>query len=201
MLMMALAPVIGVVLAWIFLDEQLAGQELLGIALAVGGIAWVVGRDGFSMPQEQSRHYLIGILCGLGGATGQAGGLVLSKLGLKDDFPPLSGNVIRLIAASFSIWLFTIVVQRQATASIQKIRERPRALKFLGGAVVAGPVFGVWMSLIAVQKAPVGVASTLMSLTPIFLLPVGYWLFQEKITVRAIVGTGLAIVGTAVLFL
>lgn len=63
-----------------------------------------------------------------------------------------------------------------------------------------GPVLGVWLSLIAVQKAPVGIASTLMSLTPIFLLPVGYFMFSETIGFRAIVGTLIAVVGTVLLF-
>jgi drug/metabolite transporter (DMT)-like permease len=59
----------------------------------------------------------------------------------------------------------------------------------------------VWLSLIAVQNAPVGVASTLTSLTPVFLLPLGWLFFKERITQRAVVGTALAVAGTAILFL
>jgi drug/metabolite transporter (DMT)-like permease len=59
----------------------------------------------------------------------------------------------------------------------------------------------VWLSLIAVQKAPLGIASTLTSLAPIFLLPVGAMLFKEKIGLRAIGGTLIAIIGTAMLFI
>ncbi len=204
MLMMALHPVIGLTLAWIFLEEHLVGQQLLGIALTVGGVAWVVSRDGRTSdkttPERQPRYYLVGVLFGFGGAVGQAGGLVTAKLGLENDFSPVSGLVIRLLAATIMIWIFT-TFQGQVISSFRKVRAHPRAFWKMMGAVISGPVVGVWFSLVAVQKAPVGVASTLMSLTPIFLLPVGYWMFNENISVRAVVGTIIAFAGTALLFL
>jgi drug/metabolite transporter (DMT)-like permease len=52
-----------------------------------------------------------------------------------------------------------------------------------------------------VQHAPVGIATTLTSLMPIFLLPLGRIIFKERITGRAVTGTILAIAGIAVLFL
>ena len=42
MLMMALAPVLSVGMAWVLLGESLSAVELLGIFVTVGGIAWVV---------------------------------------------------------------------------------------------------------------------------------------------------------------
>jgi drug/metabolite transporter (DMT)-like permease len=51
----------------------------------------------------------------------------------------------------------------------------------------------------SLQAAPVGVTSTLVSLSPIFLIPIGFVVFHDKITRRAVVGTVIAIVGTAIL--
>lgn len=201
MLMMALAPVLGAVLAWIFLDEHLNLQEIVGILITISGIGWVVAGGGIKLPENSHpRYYLIGILFGLGGAMGQAGGLVLSKLGLSDDFSPISGNVIRLVSGTIIIWTIT-TLQGNTAASFRKLGQNPRALRWMTGAVVAGPVIGVWLSLVAVQKAPVGIASTLMSLTPIFLLPVAHFVFHERIGVRAVFGTVIAFIGTALLFL
>ena len=42
MLMMALAPMFSTVIAWLFLNETLDGQTVLGIVLAVGGVILVV---------------------------------------------------------------------------------------------------------------------------------------------------------------
>jgi drug/metabolite transporter (DMT)-like permease len=108
--------------------------------------------------------------------------------------------LIRLVAATSLIWIFT-ASRRQVRPGIETLRQNPRALRFIIGGAIVGPALGVWLSLVAVQNAPVGVASTLTSLMPIFLLPLGYVIFKEQVTRRAIVGTVLAVLGTAVLFL
>jgi drug/metabolite transporter (DMT)-like permease len=56
-------------------------------------------------------------------------------------------------------------------------------------------------SLLAVQHAEIGVASTLMALPPVIILPISYFIFKEKISWQAIAGTILAIAGVAILFL
>ena len=52
-----------------------------------------------------------------------------------------------------------------------------------------------------VQHAEIGVASTLMALPPVFMLPIGYFVFKERLNWQAIAGTLLAIVGVGLLFL
>jgi drug/metabolite transporter (DMT)-like permease len=206
MLMMALAPVLSVVLAWLFLGEILDFQELLGIAITVGGIVWVIAerQNGTLADGAQSAHdrrrYLTGLMWGLGGAAGQAGGLVLSKLGLADQFPALSGNVIRMVAAAGAIWLIT-ALSGKVVSSIQTAKAHPRALKYIAAATMLGPVTGVFLSLVAVQNAPVGIAATLSSLTPIFMLPIAHFAYKEHVSRQAIVGTAIAFVGIAILFL
>lgn len=201
MLMMSLAPVLSALLAFAFLGESLAVRQWFAIFLTVGGIAGVVlDRERAVVPGATERDYGRGILFGVGAAAGQATGLVLAKQGLGGDFPALSGNVIRMSAAVLSIWGFTFLIGR-AGGTIRTLRERRGAwLPILGGAAT-GPFLGVWLSLIAVQLTQVGVASTLMSLSPILLLPIGHVLFKEKIGVQAIAGTLVAILGVGLLFL
>lgn len=204
MLLMALAPVIGAFLAWIFLGETLDIKDLLAVFLVIGGIAWVISEKTDSKSAGNtvtfSRAYWIGVAFAFGGALGQAGGLVLSKIGLAGDYPALSGNVIRVTVAFISIWAFTLL-QGQFLSSFQRLRQQPRATLFLSIGAITGPVSGVWLSLIAVQRAPVGIASTLMALTPIFLIPVSYVVFRDKPSVRALAGTFLAFAGTALFFI
>ena len=204
MLIMALAPVLAAIMAWLCLGESLALQDLLGIGVTVSGIAIVVSeRTGKSKNDDferNPRQYLMGLLFALGGAAGQAGGLILSKIGLANDFPALSGNLIRLIVATLLIWLFS-AFRGEIVGSYRSLKANPRATWMLSIAAVIGPAIGVWLSLIAVQRAPVGVASTLMALTPVFLIPIGYLFFKEQISKQAILGTLLAFAGTALLFL
>lgn len=208
MLLMSLNPVFGTIIAWVWLGEKLEEPTLLGIALAVGGVALVVSdpanepeREAADLAQRRAnlRRLGMGALLALVGAICQAIGLVFSKQGLTGDFSALSGNLIRLTAASAAIWAVT-ALQGQMRANFRQLRTHPRAWRAIVGGAIAGPFLGVWLSLIAVQHAPIGIASTLMGLAPIFLLPVGRVLFDERITPRAIAGTVVAFVGTAILF-
>jgi drug/metabolite transporter (DMT)-like permease len=72
---------------------------------------------------------------------------------------------------------------------------------YLSGGVIFGPFLGVWLSLVAVQHTYVGIASTLMALPPIILIPLSHWVLKEKITLGAVIGTIIAIAGVAILFL
>jgi len=204
MLIMALAPVLSAILGWLFLGESLTPLEIGGIVLTVAGIGIVVvDRQGKSKDGEtagNSRQYIIGILFALGGALGQAGGLILSKMGLANDFPAISALLIRLTVAVTAIWVFSIV-RGELVSSVRTLRAHPRVMGMITIAAFLGPVIGVWLSLIAVQHAPVGIASTLMALTPIFLMPIAFFVFKDRITLQAIIGTIVAFAGTALLFL
>jgi drug/metabolite transporter (DMT)-like permease len=202
MLMLSLHPVIGTILAWVLLGERLSAAELLGIALAVSGVAWVVTdrRNGDSLANTDRRYYSIGILFGLGGALGQSVGFIASKQGLKGDFPELSGNLIRLLIATATIWAFS-ALNGSATKGVRSLREKPQAIKFILAGSVVGPFIGVWASLVAVDRAPVGIASTLTSLAPIILIPLSRLFFKERITQRAVMGTVMALAGIVILFL
>ncbi len=202
MLLLSLNPVMGAILAWVLLGEILSSMQILGIVLAVSGVAWVVldRQNGRSLPDAAPRTYLIGVLLGLGGALGQALGFIASKQGLTGEFSALSGNMMRLITATAVIWAFTLL-SGKVRAGVEAIRTQPQALRYIVGGAVVGPFLGVWFSLIAVQNAPVGVASTLTSLAPIILIPLSYVFFKERITTRAVGGTLLAVAGTAILFL
>jgi drug/metabolite transporter (DMT)-like permease len=47
----------------------------------------------------------------------------------------------------------------------------------------------------------VGIASTLMALSPVFVLLPSLWIFKERISFQALVGTAVAIGGVAVILL
>lgn len=99
MLLMAMVPVISTLVAWFALGEHLRMIELLAIVITVAGIAWVVLERGAPQQVRLDKNYLRGVLVGLGGACGQALGLVFSKQGLRGDFPVLSGVLIRMLVA------------------------------------------------------------------------------------------------------
>jgi drug/metabolite transporter (DMT)-like permease len=201
MLMMSLAPVMATLLAWSFLDESLNTLQIAGILVTMVGIAWVVLERGRRTTADSTNPNLWrGIIFGLGAAAGQAGGLILAKLGLAGDFNPISGNVIRMIAAATVLWGITLL-RGKALETFSIIRQNRQAALLMSIGVLTGPVLGVSLSLLAVQRTEVGVASTLMALPPVFLLPISRVVFKEQFGWNAILGTIVAISGVALLFL
>ena len=200
-LLMSLAPIIGAITAWVWLGERLRPVEIAAVGLTVGGIAWVILErgNGNGLPLDR-RHYGWGIVLGIGAALGQALGLVASKKGLAGDFAPLSANLIRMSIAMAAMWIYTLL-RREAQQTVNALAaDKQASLATLGGSLV-GPFIGVWLSLIAVQLTPVGIASTLMALPPVFVLPLSRWVFMEQISPRAILGTCVAIGGVAFILL
>ncbi|MCP4518412.1 MAG: EamA family transporter [Delftia sp.] len=80
------------------------------------------------------------------------------------------------------------------------LRDR-KASRFIAGGALTGPFIGVWLSMVAVQRAQVGIASTLMSFSPVHLIPLSSWVFHDRISARAIGGAVVALVGVTTIFL
>ena len=195
MLIFALAPAMAALFSWIFLGEALTLLEMVGMAITLVGIAWVV----MAPEQPTSEHsYGLGVLFALGGTFSQAIGLVTAKIGLTEGAMPQEANVVRLMAAATSVWMLTVALgETKRVLAMWSNDVRATAFTALGS--IFGPVAGVWLSLVAIDRASIGVASTIMSLTPLFLIPVSRFVFREPITLRAVVGTLIALAGVALL--
>jgi drug/metabolite transporter (DMT)-like permease len=198
-LLLSMAPIFGSVIAWVFFSETLTALQITGIVLALAGIGWVV-MSHEEPPDTPHGHTQRGIFFGVLAGLGQAAGLVLSKQGMFGEFSPFQANVIRMSAAVIFTWLWT-VLEGRAGATISALREKPRVIGLIAAGALVGPLLGVSASLLAVQHAEIGVASTLMALPPVIILPFSYFVSREKIGWQAVVGTILAIAGVAVLFL
>lgn len=198
-LLLSLAPIFGTVIAWIFFDEMLSAAQITGIALALAGIGWVVASHE-EPPDTPHGHTRSGVMFGILAALGQAVGLALSKQGMSGDFSPFQANAIRILAAVLFIWALA-AFDRTAGTRFKDLRSNPQVLGLLALGAFIGPVLGVTGSLLAIQHAEIGVASTLMSLTPVILLPISYFIFKEKVSWQALLGTVLAVAGVAILFL
>ena len=198
-LLLSLAPIFGSVIAWVFFGETLTPLQITGIVLALSGIGWVVVShdEPKNTPHGHTkRGVFFGVLAGLG----QAVGLVLSKQGMFGEFSPFQANAIRIFAAGIFTWSWTFI-EGKAGATFTTLGEKPQALGLLALGALVGPLLGVSASLFAIQHTEIGVASTLMALPPVIILPISYFVLKEKIGWQAVAGTILAIGGVAILFL
>ncbi|MGZ9226684.1 MAG: EamA family transporter, partial [Anaerolineales bacterium] len=169
-LWLGLSGIIGLSLGDAFFFQALVavgprvGSLLLSLAPIFGSIiAWVV-LSPEEPPETPRGHTRRGVLFGILAGLGQAMGLVLSKQGMFGDFSPFQANAIRMLTAVIFIWGWT-AFDGKIGATFTTLRDKPRVIGLIALGAVIGPLLGVSASLLAVQHAEVGVASTLMAYT------------------------------------
>jgi drug/metabolite transporter (DMT)-like permease len=198
MLIMALVPPLTALIGWFVMGERLSPANLFGMALVVGGISLVVLERSPDHRQVKFSRPLRGLVAALGGAVGQAVGLVLSKYGMG-DYDAFAATQIRIIAgtAGFAV----IVTAMGLWPRIASALRDGRAMATMSLGSFFGPFLGVSFSLLAVKYTATGVAATIMSIVPVLIIAPSVVVFKETVSPREIVGAGVAVAGVAVLFL
>lgn len=200
MVLMSLVPAISALLAWIFLNEIITSIGILGMFITIFGILLVV-TDKNHISSAKGNINKIGILYGFLGAAGQAGGLVLAKFAFAEGY--VNGFVAsftRLSSAGLLIIIIGLLLRRYKNPFITYRNEIP-ALKATIAATVLAPVLGITLSLVAIEFTKVGIASTLMAVVPIIMLPISKYYYKENLSIQAISGAFIAVAGVVILFL
>ncbi len=204
MLMMSLAPPFAAFVGWLILGEVLSPLNWLGMAVTITGIITVILKrekselNGSIKRKFKSGYSVPGILLALGGALGQATGLVISKKGMG-SYDAFSASQIRVLAgiAGFSVlFLFMKRWPRVWTAL-----KNPPAMRRIALGAFFGPFLGVSFSLLAVQHTETGIAATLMAIVPVLIIAPAVLIFHEKINPKEIIGAIITVAGVALFFL
>lgn len=213
MLIMATSPLFATFFGWLALGETLEPLAWLAIALTIGGVAWVIMERPARKIKIDAVYRTRGIVLAFVASACQAGGLLLSKQGMghgwlpvEQHISPQTGTYIRMFFAGLGMIPVFILHRRW------ELKRRARGLEpartgsvkvgliFVACGTIVGPYLGVWMSLVATDRASVAVAQTLCSLSPVFILPFAVWVEKERIGFRAILGATVAVCGSAILF-
>jgi drug/metabolite transporter (DMT)-like permease len=196
-LFITLSPPITALLGVLVLDEHPGPRGLVGMALTIAGVAWVVlERPASGTPRG---HRIRGAVCGVLGSAGQAVAYIMAKAGMAGGISPLPAAAVRMAAATVATFVLALVTRR-AVESINPGRDR-RVIAATVAATVLGPGVGIWLSLVAVQHTQAGIASTLISAVPVLVLPLVVFVHKERVSPRAVLGALLAVAGVATLFL
>ena len=200
MLLMALSPAMSAVLAYIFLGEYLSLWGIAGMFITMSGIALVI-LERNEIPSSKYKISKAGIFFGLMGALGQSGGLIFAKIAFNSgEINGFVATFVRIVAA-FLVMLPLAIVVRRFKNPFKFYAKDLKALTSTIAGTIFGPYLGITFSLIAVEYTKVGIASTLMSMMPIIMLPIVRYYYKEKLSWRAIIGAIVAVVGVSILFL
>ena len=193
-----LTPPFSALLGWFWLAEQLELRSLAAMALTLVGVALVIrdrnlASDRSGLHEGKARD---GLLLGIFAAFCQSTGIALSKVAME-FFPPLEASAIRIVVAFLGGFL---VAQSMGVLPDWKHKLRakgvPQRLLF---ASFIGTYIGIWLSLISAQAVSLAVATTQMSMTPIFMVLLVAIFLRKKIALLAFIGMAVAIAGVALL--
>lgn len=134
----------------------------------------------------------------MGGAIGQAVGLILSKKGMG-DYDAVAATQIRAIFGFAAFAILVTFMRRWRRVFV--VSADLTSMKSITVGTIFGPFIGVSISLYAVQHTETGIASALMALTPIFIIIPSAIMFKEKITAQQVVGAVISIIGASIFFI
>ena len=199
MLIMTLVPPITALIGWMILGESMTLLEVTGMLLTISGISMAIFSRRVEGNNKKIRlsYPVQGILFALGGAVGQAVGLVLSKYGMG-DYHAFAATQIRIIAGMIGFAII-IIALRKGNLIRKALKSRPGMTGTAIGSVF-GPFLGVSFSLIAVKYATTGVASTIMAIVPILLIPPAVLFLRQKISWLEVLGAFISVGGVTLFF-
>jgi drug/metabolite transporter (DMT)-like permease len=197
MLIMTMVPPITALSGWIILGEKLTFMNFVGMFLTIGGISCAIFSRNNANRKLSLKLSVKGILFAFGGALGQALGLVLSKFGMK-SYDPFAATQIRLIAGMLGLTVLVTILGRWG--SVIKALSNRQGMAAISLGSFFGPCLGVSFSLLAIQHAKTGIASTIMAIVPVLLIPPAVFLYKEKVTIFEILGATVSICGVALFF-
>jgi drug/metabolite transporter (DMT)-like permease len=212
-LFMTLAPPFAAIAGWAMLGETLSWRSWLAMAVTLTGIAISIlsrSRDGHKL---SLRLPLKGVLLGIGAGLGQGVGLVLSKIGMQHyeaALParapaafswalPFASTMIRSLVGM--IGFFVLMAAFGMLPQLRAAVHNRSGMRYTALTTLFGPFIGVSLSLMAVQYARAGIASTLMALTPVLIILPYAVIYKQKVTPKEILGVIVSMTGVALFFL
>ncbi len=212
-LFMTLAPPMAAIAGWIMLGETLSWRSILAMLVTISGIAISILAKG----QDKKMHFTLplkGILLGLGAGAGQGVGLVLSKVGMQHyeaalpaDMPAVMGTMMPFAATQIRAivgglgFVIMLLIQRQGRHFLEVTHSDRKGVRAAILTTLFGPVLGVSLSLMAVQYARAGIASTLMALTPVLIILPYAIIHKQRVKPKELLGVAVSMLGVAMFFL
>jgi drug/metabolite transporter (DMT)-like permease len=209
LLLQTLSPVFAALLALGWQNEIPTTWEMAGAVVILSGVALVVTQrraqpeaDGFAAPESTPEQrgtgapVAAGLLLGALAALGQGSGMVLAKAGMT-DVPVLPASFLRLSTAAVGLMVLALALRR--TGRLRKLLGAPILISRLLPATLLGTYLALFLMMFGVAMAPVAVAATLLSVSPVFGLLIDAFVNKQPVTTRGVAGTLLAIIGVAVL--
>lgn len=200
-ILFALNAPIAAMLGFMVLGETLTLQAMGGIALVVAGVALAIlygRRSENAHAWEAVRGPIwLGVLLGLGAATGQAVGSIVVRPVMAAGLDPFVASLVRVGTAAFCLSAL-IALPFPAVKPKAPLTLPVAAMTALTGVIALGA--GMTLLLFALSGGKVGIVSTLSATSPVIILPMIWLRTRQRPAAGAWAGAALVVAGMALLF-
>jgi drug/metabolite transporter (DMT)-like permease len=193
-ILMLLAPVVTLLMAFCILGERPAIVCWLGIVLVLGGVTLTF--KGKIEVDPEARQRGLGLLFGVLSVLTMAASIIIAKIGLQ-DVSALQGTFLRLLFG-FAGMLVVGLSRREVKSWLAPLGQAGLGWRFLL-AVIVVTFGGFWLSLDAIKRLDVSIANTLLATEPVFALPLAVIWLREQATGAAVIGAIVALCGAGIL--
>ena len=200
MLIFSLSAPSAALIEWVILNESYTYLQWTGIAVTITGVGIVILERNGGKPSPASRNIrqisLKGVLFAFGGMMGQAVGYILSKTGMQAEqgyLDAFGATQIRAFTAFICFVVFFTLTRKWGDLKTAVKNRKAVVFTMVGSAI--GPFLGVSLSLWVLHYLSAGVASTFLSLVPVFIIPFSIFLHKEYVSIRAMAGALIAVLG------
>jgi drug/metabolite transporter (DMT)-like permease len=201
-ILFALNAPIAALLGWLVLGEALPVPAMMGIALTATGVflAILFGKRRAQIHEWETIKgpLSVGVLLGLGAATGQAIGSILVRPVMATGIDPFVASLLRVGIAALCLSILT----QLPIASVKP--KGPLTLKVAAMTALTGVLalaIGMTLLLFALSGGKVGIISTLSATSPVMILPMLWLKTGERPAGGAWAGAALVVVGMGLIFL
>lgn len=195
LILTTLIPVATIFFAVLFLGERPSFISWLGIFFTLLGVTWVLLER--APVENQISNRKAGIKYGILTVLCCASGVIFSKMVIEST-SALKATFIRQSWGLAGLMFYGCIGLR--LKDFLKPLNNPLVLKNLIFASFIGTFLGTWLCLLGLKYADASIATTLNSTSPLFILPLSFFMLREKVTFRAVTGSLIAVTGVALIF-
>jgi len=209
------SPLFAVAIAWVFLHEVLNGAAIVGMAIAVIGLALVgsvvqrkpqrrvAAPADITLPNEPRRRSLAlvqsGLLLGIGSSMAYAIGNVLRAAAVRRWSEAIAGA---LIGAAAGVAL-QFATDRSSLRRLRSLRTANRAGLALYTACGVLTITAQTLVIASMAYIPVSITALITLCTPLLVFPLSYFLLrnEEQLSLATLAGSLVTLSGMALLIL
>ncbi|MCE5236549.1 MAG: DMT family transporter [Clostridiaceae bacterium] len=190
-------PIVAAILAFFFFGQKLTWLQAGGILITlIGVLSVLMVRKSGATDEGQKKVLFKGVLLAALGMLGQAVGVILSMEALRRMPAGISPIVYTQIRQLSAIGAFLLIAAaRSKWRSVYTELRVKSVLPLITLGSVTGCALGTTLLLLSIKLIPIGIASAITSISPIFILFAAYVLKKEKIGTLEAVGIVTAVAG------